>query len=82
MGGISSSRTKTMTYMSTVQNFEARLGRSLSRVVADYRERNRQYRVYRRTLGELSALSDRELSDLGIHRSAIRSIAHKAAYGA
>ena len=48
--------------------------------VTSIRSRVGQYRVYRQTLSELQALSQRELSDLGIHRSMIRSIAHEAAY--
>ena len=35
-------------------------------------------RMYRRTIQELSSLSTRELSDLGIHRSMIRQIALQA----
>ena len=35
-------------------------------------------RMYRRTIQELSSLSTRELSDLGIHRSMIRQIALEA----
>ena len=35
-------------------------------------------RMYRRTIQELSSLSKRELSDLGIHRSMIRQIALEA----
>ncbi|KQI69455.1 protein of unknown function [Loktanella sp. DSM 29012] len=38
-------------------------------------------RVYRNTVNELSALTNRELADLGISRSMIRSIATEAAYG-
>ncbi len=41
----------------------------------------RQRRVYAQTLTELTALSDRELNDLGISRLAIPEIAHEAAYG-
>jgi uncharacterized protein YjiS (DUF1127 family) len=41
----------------------------------------RQRRVYAQTVVQLNALSDRELSDLGISRLAIREIAHEAAYG-
>lgn len=37
--------------------------------------------VYSRTVRELEALSDRELSDLGIARVSIRDIAAQAAYG-
>ncbi len=39
------------------------------------------WRVYRRTLSELQDLSPRELNDLGINASMIRSIALEAAYG-
>ncbi|MCL6285370.1 DUF1127 domain-containing protein [Ruegeria sp. 2012CJ41-6] len=38
------------------------------------------YRLYRQTVSELSALSDRDLADLGIHRSMIRRIAMEASY--
>jgi uncharacterized protein YjiS (DUF1127 family) len=39
-----------------------------------------QYRSYRRTLNELSALSDRDLTDMGLHRSNIPDVAREAAY--
>jgi len=38
-------------------------------------------RVYVQTLRELTALSDRELSDLGLHRLMIPAVARDAAYG-
>ena len=38
-------------------------------------------RVYRTTLAELSALSNRDLADLGINRSELRRVAYEAAYG-
>ena len=37
-------------------------------------------KVYRATLFELSALSDRDLSDLGIPRSSIKRLAMEAAH--
>ena len=37
-------------------------------------------RVYHRTHAELSALSTRELEDLGINRSMISRLAYEAAY--
>lgn len=40
-----------------------------------------QYRVYRRTFDELSALTDRELADLGLHRAQLNGVAYEAAYG-
>lgn len=38
-------------------------------------------RVYRATYCELSVLSDRDLTDLGIRRSSIKKLAMEAAYG-
>ena len=38
-------------------------------------------RIYSQTLSELRALSDRELTDLGISRLSIRDVAREAAYG-
>ena len=40
-----------------------------------------QRRVYAQTVAELSALTDRELADLGIARASIEAIAHEAAFG-
>lgn len=39
-----------------------------------------RHRQYRNTLGELSALTDRDLRDLGISRFDIARIAHEAVY--
>lgn len=41
-----------------------------------------RYRTFNATYNELTDLSDRELSDLGLSRSMIRSIAYETAYGA
>ncbi len=49
---------------------------------ADLAERYAKYRVYRTTLNELRGLSDRELADLALSRSMLRSIAYEAAYKA
>lgn len=40
------------------------------------------YRLYRRTIGELNALTDRELGDIGVTRVAIRDLARASVYGA
>ncbi|MDV7270996.1 DUF1127 domain-containing protein [Thioclava sp. A2] len=50
----------------------------LAAVIEEKRER---YSVYRQTLAELDAMSDRDLSDIGIARVSIRDIARQAAYG-
>lgn len=44
----------------------------------DITKRLERRRVYKKTLDELSQLSDDELSDIGIHRGLIRSIAMQA----
>lgn len=38
----------------------------------------RNWRRYRSTVAELNSLSNRELSDLGIHRADIRAIAKQS----
>lgn len=43
-------------------------------------DRIAKYRTYHRTLNELQALGDRELTDLGLNRSMLRSIAYETAY--
>ncbi len=43
-------------------------------------QRVAQYRMYRATLNELQHLGDRELDDLGLHRSQLRAVAYDAAY--
>ena len=52
----------------------------LSGLMGALSARYTRYKTYRVTLDELEALSDRDLADLGIARSMIRSIAYKAAY--
>ncbi len=42
----------------------------------------RVYRAYRSTASELTMLSDRDLTDLGIHQADIHDLARHAAYGA
>ena len=39
------------------------------------------YRLYRRSVSEMSDLSARELADLGLHRSEIKRVAHETIYG-
>ena len=40
-----------------------------------------QHRIYRNTLNELEALSQRELNDLGLSNLSLRDVAYEAAYG-
>ena len=43
--------------------------------------RRAQDRAYRSTVRQLSAMSDRDLTDIGIHRANIHTIAQQVAYG-
>lgn len=47
---------------------------------AGIREQMERRKLFRETLRELSSLSNRELTDLGLSRSMIRRIAYQAAY--
>ncbi|MBZ4022269.1 hypothetical protein CKO11_07340 [Rhodobacter sp. TJ_12] len=53
----------------------------MAQIVATVREALARRKVYRQTLAELRSLSERELSDLGMHRSMLTRIALEAAYG-
>jgi uncharacterized protein YjiS (DUF1127 family) len=50
--------------------------------IASARKALADYRLYRQTLGELEALSDRELQDINLSRFVIRQIAFDSVYGA
>lgn len=55
----------------------SRISAATSGMMAALRKRQ----VYLTTMRELNGLSDRDLSDLGIHRSMLNEIAREAAYG-
>ena len=59
----------------------AGIARMIETITDALRERRAYRAIYRRTHGELSALSNRELADLGFARSEIGAIAHQAASG-
>lgn len=44
-------------------------------------ERHASRRIYKATLSELDALSNRELADLGLHRSELKRVAWESARG-
>lgn len=57
-------------------------GTSLWQRLSDLTASLAKRRAYRSTVRELSALSSRDLADMGIHRADIHDIAQQAAYGA
>lgn len=60
----------------------ASIWQRLAGLRADLAERAAQRRAFRSTMAELDGLSDRDLADMGIHRSQIAAIAEQAAQGA
>ena len=72
-----------MAFVSNTTNARpTNLSARFAALAADWRAALERRRVYRQTLNELLALSDRELADLGLHRSQLRSIAWQAAHDA
>lgn len=70
-----------MAYANTTRAISVSFADRLSATFSVLRTAMQRRRVYAQTVNELKALSDRDLSDLGIHRSMIRVIAREAAYG-
>ena len=52
-----------------------------ARVFEAAAERRAKQRVFRTTFNELNVLSNRELADLGLHRSELKRVAWEAAEG-
>jgi uncharacterized protein YjiS (DUF1127 family) len=70
-----------MAFANATRTGEWGIAHQFNALVAKLSDQHRRYRVYRQTIAELQSLNDRDLADLGIHRSAISSIATEAAYG-
>ncbi len=60
---------------------ERAAGTGFMGMIVRFQEARARRAVYRQTVSELSNLSNRELADLGIHRSMITRIATEAAWG-
>jgi len=68
----------TMAHITDIRGSAPGLLARLSTLRNDIAARYARHRVYRTTMAELNALSDRDLDDLGISRSMIRGIAREA----
>ncbi len=65
-----------MTYINSANTIEIDLADRIARNLSGLRASFKRARLARQTMRELNALSDRELDDLGIHRSAIKAVAY------
>lgn len=67
-----------MAYFNTTNTQQNTFFSGLSHAVSALALRWKQHRQYRETLNGLSALSDRELADLGLSRGELHAVAHDA----
>lgn len=65
----------------TVANESNVVAGRFGNLMADLRDYFARRALFRQTVRELNDLNGRELADLGIRRSMIRSVAHEAAWG-
>ena len=54
----------------------------ISAMIASYGEARAQHKIYRETFRELDMLSNKELADIGLNRTMIKSVALEAAQNA
>lgn len=71
-----------MAYVNAVSAGSEGLFGRLALMWSNYQANAGKRAVFRKTVSELNMLSDRELRDLGMHRSMIRRVAYQAAFEA
>lgn len=69
-----------MTIQAQILESTSRDASHLPHALATLRARYARWRLYRRTLSEMAGLSNRELADLGLHRSELKRVAFMAVY--
>ncbi len=70
-----------MAYLNATRSARPGLLDRIAALATQIREAARRRSVYRQTLRELNALTNRELNDLGLNRTMLTRIAMEAAYG-
>jgi len=74
-------RDSIMAYATEIHASHGDITHRITAVLKSVTTRVANYRTYRKTVNELSALSARELDDLGLNHSMIKRISLEAAYG-
>ncbi len=69
-----------MAFASTHQTATQGATDRLAKIASDLVERFHKARLYRKTLNELSALSNVQLADMGLHRSMLKRVSYQAVY--
>lgn len=69
-----------MAYVTTHQSAPAAFFDRLSAAISSFRQARQDQRMFRKTVSELRALSDRELNDLGLSRSNLLEVARQSVY--
>ena len=70
-----------MAYVNSTRAVSVSFSDRLAGAMSVLRAMIQRRKVYDQTTRELNSLSDRDLADLGIHRSLIATVAREAAYG-
>ena len=70
-----------MAYVNSSRSLNISISDRFSTIVKSVKLALHRRRLFNQTVRELNALSDRDLSDLGIHAAMIKDIAKQAAYG-
>lgn len=71
----------TMKFFDSITTKEYTGNNWLSTVFSNIVTSYNRYRIYKQTVKELSAMTDRDLRDIGLSRYEIEDLAYEAAYG-
>lgn len=69
-----------MAYMNSTRTAHVSISDRFAALLSGVKDMIARRRLFNKTLFELSSLSDRDLSDLGLSRASISDVAREAAY--
>jgi len=70
-----------MAFATDTRSASSSLGDRFAAFRANFADAAAKRKLYKTTIAELEVLSNRDLADLGLHRSTIKTLAFEAAYG-